>query len=101
STASGQVDALYFFLVAVALFFTVLIAGLVIGFSIRYRKGSDAPRPKMSGGFLMEISWLVLPLPILMVMFFWGAYLYFQMYRMPEGALEINVVGKQWMWKFQ
>jgi cytochrome c oxidase subunit 2 len=36
-----------------------------------------------------------------MVMFFWGASLYFQHARPPAGSQDIYVVGKQWMWKLQ
>ena len=36
-----------------------------------------------------------------MTMFAWGASLYVTMASPPEAALEIHVVGKQWMWKFQ
>ena len=34
-------------------------------------------------------------------MFVWGAKVFFNMYRPPAGAMEIYVVGKQWMWKAQ
>ncbi len=101
STMAGEVDALYLFLVGVTIFFTVLIAGLILVFSIQYRRGSNAPRPKMRGGYWMEISWLIFPLPILMTMFYWGANVYFRMYRIPEDTMQVDVVGKQWMWKFQ
>jgi cytochrome c oxidase subunit 2 len=36
-----------------------------------------------------------------MVMFLWGAALYVTNSTPPPGALEIYVVGKQWMWKIQ
>jgi cytochrome c oxidase subunit 2 len=36
-----------------------------------------------------------------MVMFVWGAVLYFEMHQPPVDAEEIYVVGKQWMWKIQ
>jgi cytochrome c oxidase subunit II len=36
-----------------------------------------------------------------MVMFAWGAKVFFDLYRPPAGAMEIFVVGKQWMWKVQ
>src|SRR5258705_3145290 len=36
-----------------------------------------------------------------MTMFAWGARLYFEQYRPPQNAIEIYVVGKQWMWKIQ
>ena len=38
STIAGQVDALYAFLIAVTVFFTVLVAAMVVIFSIKYRK---------------------------------------------------------------
>jgi cytochrome c oxidase subunit 2 len=40
-------------------------------------------------------------LVLAMVMFGWGASLYFTNSRAPEGAMELHVVGKQWMWKIQ
>jgi cytochrome c oxidase subunit 2 len=44
STMAPRVDALYFFLIGLAAFFTILIAGCIIYFSIRYRRGSRAER---------------------------------------------------------
>jgi cytochrome c oxidase subunit II len=34
-------------------------------------------------------------------MFGWGAKVFFDLYRPPSNAMEIFVVGKQWMWKVQ
>ena len=36
-----------------------------------------------------------------MVIFVWGASVFFAMSRPPDETLNIYVVGKQWMWKFQ
>ena len=36
-----------------------------------------------------------------MVMFTWGATIYFDAYRAPDDATPIYVQAKQWMWKFQ
>jgi cytochrome c oxidase subunit II len=103
STIAGQVDALYFFLIAVSVFFSLLIAGLVIFFAVKYRRRSeDEPPPKPpSEGVALEIVWSVIPLMISMVIFWWGASVYFTIKRPPDDAVEIDVVGKQWMWKIQ
>ena len=103
STIAGQVDALYFFLIAVAAFFSILIATLVIVFAVKYRRRSDSePAPKpATGGTALEIAWSVIPLAISMVIFWWGASLFFKMRRPPDNAMDIYVVGKQWMWKLQ
>ena len=102
STIAPQVDALFFFLLAVSLFFSFLIAGLILYFTIRYRRRSKyeigaVTRPRL----ILEVIWTLIPLVISIVIFVWGAALYFRMFRPPPDALNIYVVGKQWMWKFQ
>ena len=53
------------------------------------------------GSLALELLWTFIPLGIAMVMFAWGAKVFFDLYRPPAGAMEIFVVGKQWMWKAQ
>jgi cytochrome c oxidase subunit 2 len=50
---------------------------------------------------MLEITWTVVPLLITMVIFVWGASVFFAMSRPPDETLNVYVVGKQWMWKFQ
>ena len=102
STFAGQVDGIYLFGVAVALFFSALIAVLVIVLAVKYRRrsvdeiGSDEHPPE-----ILEIVWSVVPLGILMIMFFWGARVFFTVRTTPPGAVEYYAVAKRWMWKFQ
>jgi len=102
STLSGDVDALYFYISGVTVFFTTLISLVVIFFVIRYRRRNpfEIPRP-IEGSTKLETLWSVIPLVIAMSIFVWGAKVYFAEYRPPKNALEVYVVGKQWMWKFQ
>ena len=103
STLASRVDALYFFLLAVSVFFSLLIFVAVIYFAIKYRhKTGEVRAPQaVADNLALEITWTAVPLALTMVMFFWGASVYFSMSRAPENALEIFVVGRQWMWKFQ
>ena len=102
SAQAGQVDALYFFLVAVASFFGLLIATLVVFFAVRYRRRhKDDVGVPIHGSLALELLWTIVPFFIVMVMFGWGAKVFFELYRPPAGAMEIQVVGKQWMWKIQ
>jgi cytochrome c oxidase subunit 2 len=102
STLSWKVDALYLYLCGVTLFFTLLISGILVFFLIRYRRRTpyEIPRP-IAGSHKLETLWTVIPFVIAMTMFFWGARLYFEQYSPPKNAIEIYVVGKQWMWKIQ
>jgi cytochrome c oxidase subunit 2 len=100
SEQAAQVDALYFFLVAVTAFFTVLVAVLVVVFAVKFHRKHDTEVGEaIHGSLALELLWTVIPLGITMVMFVWGAQVFFHMTRAPKGAMEIFVVGKQWMWK--
>jgi cytochrome c oxidase subunit 2 len=102
STLARRVDALYLYLLAVTFFFSVLITGVLIFFVVKYRRriAFEIPRP-IAGSIKLETMWTVIPLLISMTMFVWGASVYFEQYRPPSNAMDIYVVGKQWMWKFQ
>ena len=102
STMASRVDALYFFLIGITAFFSLLIAGLIVVYAIRFRRRSpDAIGARIHGGLMLEITWTVIPFLITMVIFVWGARVFFAMSRPPDETLNIYAVGKQWMWKFQ
>jgi cytochrome c oxidase subunit 2 len=102
STIAGEVDALYFFLVGLSVVMSVLIAALVVGFAVRFRRRrADDVGAEVHGGLMLELAWTVVPFLIAMVIFFWGAKVYFVMASPPQESLNIYVVGKQWMWKVQ
>ena len=102
SSIAGTVDNLYLFLVLISAFFSLLIAVLIIYFAVKYRRRSEADMPVPAhGGLLLEITWSVIPLGISMVIFAWGASIFFTESRPPADSMEIWVTGKQWMWKVQ
>jgi len=102
STFAPHVDALYLYLLLITISFTTIIMVLLIFFAIKYRRRSpdEVPRPR-HGSMVLEVTWTVIPLMIAMTIFVWGASTYFKAYRAPHNAMEVYVVGKQWMWKFQ
>jgi cytochrome c oxidase subunit 2 len=102
STFAPHVDALYAYLVLITVFFSVLITALLLFFAVKYRRRSpgEVPRP-IAGSMVLELSWTIIPLMIAMTIFVWGASTFFKAYRAPKQAMEVYVVAKQWMWKFQ
>jgi len=104
STLAPEVDHLLYFLVAVTAFFSILIFSTIFYFAIRYRRRSAHEMPAHEhahGGYTLEIVWSVIPFGITMVMFTWGASVFFTAARPPKDALQIYAVGKRWMWKLE
>ena len=102
STISSRVDAVFFYACGLSIFFSLLIAGLLIFFAIRYRRRSPHEIPAaIHGSNWLEVFWTLTPLALILVLFFWGADIFFAEARPPDDALEIYVVGRQWMWKIQ
>jgi cytochrome c oxidase subunit II len=102
STFAERVDALYYYLLSVSGFFVLLIFALIFLFAIKHRRRSEDEQPRpILGSIPLEVIWIAIPFILVMVMFGWGASLYFTAFSPPADALEIFVVGKQWMWKVQ
>jgi cytochrome c oxidase subunit 2 len=102
SSVAARVDALYLFLVTLSLVFGLGIAAALVFFAVRYRRRSADERPALiEGSLALELTWTIVPLLIVTVIFFWSASLFFTIERVPPDAMEIYVVGKRWMWKAQ
>jgi cytochrome c oxidase subunit 2 len=102
STSSHEVDALFFALTLISLFFMVVIFLPIIFFSVKYRRGSSADRSNpRSSSLWIESGWTIGPIFLSLGLFAWSAIAYFRIERRPANAIEVQVVGKQWMWKLQ
>ncbi len=102
STIAHRVDELFYFLCAVCGTMAILIAALILYFSVKYRRrAEDLPTPRIIGNDRLEWFWTIAPLFVFLIMFVWGASIYTSVAMPPPDAMEIFVVGKQWMWKIQ
>src|SRR6202034_4440389 len=99
STIAPYADALYFFLLLITVVGLTLVGCLIFGFSIRYRKEKHPVAIQVEGSTLLEATWTIIPLALFLIVFVWGALLYFRIYTPPVNSMNIYVVGKQWMWK--
>lgn len=99
SSLAPKVDGVF---AAATLFSLLLIGGLVTAnlyFLIRYRRASPAPRPPLKiRTSVLEATWISATTFGFLGLFVWGAHIYLFAARPPADALEIAVVGRQWMW---
>lgn len=102
STFAWQVDLLYFYLIAVSVAFSIPIVAAIFFFALKYREREKYATPdELHGSIVLETTWSIIPFIVSMTIFLGGAYVFFNQYTPPQDAMEIYVVGKQWMWKLQ
>lgn len=102
STFAWQVDLLYFYLIAVSVAFSIPIVAALFFFALKYREVEKFATPEeMHGSMVLETVWSIIPFVVSMTIFLGGALVYFNQYTPPDDAMNIYVVGKQWMWKAQ
>jgi cytochrome c oxidase subunit 2 len=101
STMARNVDALYIFLLIVCGMMTLLIFVCLVYFAARFRHRPGVRAEQIEGSTPLEITWSTIPFVIFMVIFAWGAVVYFKERTPPADATEVYVVAKQWMWKVE
>lgn len=102
SSHAAEVDGILIGFSLVLLLFTLPVFVLMAWFAIKYRKGSPARREgRPKGSPWIESAWSVIPLVIMGIVFVQAARAYFTLERDVPDALQVDVVAKQWMWKFQ
>lgn len=99
SDLARKSDALFFWVYTVSAFFFVLLMGMMVWFTFRYRKQpGKTPERSASHNTVLELMWSVIPTALLVWMFFKGFWTYTDQVVAPAQGMTINVVGKQWAW---
>jgi len=102
STLAPEVDALMAFILYVCIFFSVIVFAGIIFFSIKYRRSRQKAEAEAgpSHSTALEITWTLVPLLLVMIIFVWGFRTYMKMSVVPKDALEIKVTAQKWFWSF-
>jgi cytochrome c oxidase subunit II len=107
SLQAANVDMLFYVWLGLAGTVAFAIALLIVFFAVKYRAGSKANR-RMAPAQVqerrnrrIEFAWIFIPLGLFMAMYVWAANLFYEHAVAPADAMEVYVVGKQWMWKLE
>ncbi|HYE01873.1 MAG TPA: cytochrome c oxidase subunit II [Phycisphaerales bacterium] len=101
SEVGRDTDALYMFILWVCLASFVLLMGLMVIFVVRYRRGGPGYQVSAAHNTPLELAWSIIPLLVMVVIFFWGFHGYVKKLASSPGSLEISVTGQRWNWLIQ
>ncbi|MEK9657894.1 MAG: cytochrome c oxidase subunit II [bacterium] len=103
SDVAATTDILFYVILWSSVFLFVAIVATTLYFAFKYRRGQH--NLKATGQLIhnlpLELSWTIIPLVLLMFVFYWGFKDYLNLVIPPANATEIRVVGKKWFWAFE
>jgi cytochrome c oxidase subunit 2 len=102
SSIAWEVDWIFWALTGLSAFIMLLVFAPLTYFAVKYRRSKAVDRRLLNTStWKLELTWTIIPLFIGLGIFAWAAEVYFRLQTPPANALEVSVVGKQWMWKLQ
>jgi len=102
STMAPEVDSLFNFVTVVSTILLVGVVAAMLWFIYRYRRQNPGERPApVEESKLLEISWIVIPTILVLLVFNWGFKSFITQKTIPPDAYEIRVQARQWSWSFE
>jgi cytochrome c oxidase subunit 2 len=105
STPAGEVSGISFFVLTITGLIFVSMSGLLTYALIRFRgrKGDMTEPAQVFGSVQIELSWTIIPILIIVVLFLTTARVLFKVQDAPKpaSALDVTVVGHQFWWEFR
>ena len=91
---------MFLYILGISLLLLVFVTVLMIYFAIRYRRSKNPEPSDIRGNWLLETAWTAIPTILVLSMFYFGWQSYLGLRNVPEGAIEIEVIGQQFSWIF-
>ena len=101
STVAQSVDFTFDVITWISYFFFAIITFAIVYFAIKYRRkdhvtATGGPKHNTT----LEITWTVIPLILVGVIFYVGLEGYLNLQQAPEGCYEVQVTAQKWSWTF-
>ncbi|OGU59171.1 MAG: cytochrome c oxidase subunit II [Ignavibacteria bacterium GWF2_33_9] len=100
SNYAQNVDFVMILIVSISVVLLLGITFTMIYFLIKYNHKKNKNAAQIKSNTLLEVIWIVVPLIIVMVFFYYGYVVFMEGRNIPKGAMEIQVEARMWSWKF-
>jgi len=95
------VDLAFKIIFGISLFFLVGITSVMLYFVYRYNRKRHPKAVQIKDNNILEITWITIPLILVILMFYYGYVAFSPMRNVPKDAIPIKVIGKMWSWTFE
>jgi len=95
------VDLAFKIIFGISLFFLVGITTVMLYFVYRYDRKRHPKAVQIKDNNILEITWITIPLILVILMFYYGYVAFSPMRNVPKDAIPITVIGKMWSWTFE
>jgi len=96
------IDRAFVVILGIIIVLLVSITITMIIFIIKYREDKHPKPAKFSKNLTLEIIWTVIPIGIVLAMFYFGWIGFKPMYAdAPDDAMQINTTARMWSWTFE
>ncbi|HEX2936897.1 MAG TPA: cytochrome c oxidase subunit II [Bacteroidales bacterium] len=100
SNFTAGVDKTFAFIIGISLFFLIGLTVTMIVFAVKYRRNKHPKAVQVKENMTLEVTWIIIPLVLVLAMFYFGYQAYMPMRNAPKDAHIIKVYGKMWQWDF-
>ncbi len=101
SNFTEGVDLAFKVILGISLFFLVGITTVMLYFVYRYNRKRHPAAVQFKDNNILEITWITIPLILVLLMFYYGYVAFSPMRNVPSDAIPITVIGKMWVWNFE
>lgn len=100
SNLAEGVDQAFLFIFIIAFIFIVGITAFMIWTVIHFSRKKGKEAKQFEGSMKLEVLWTVVPLILVMFMFWIGWKGFAPMRKVPADAMVITAIGRMWEWEF-
>ncbi|MEI8086343.1 MAG: cytochrome c oxidase subunit II [Paludibacter sp.] len=95
------VDSAFLIITGISVFFLVVLTALMIYFVVKYNRKKGKPAVQIKDNSILEITWITIPMILVLYMFYIGWAGFIPMRQAPNDAMQVTVKASMWKWNFE
>jgi cytochrome c oxidase subunit 2 len=100
SNTSGKVETAFLFVTISAIVLMAIVVFFMVLFLVKYNRRRHPKPEHVEENIKIEIAWTVIPLALVMLMFYFGMVDFDYVRNPPKDSFRVNVIARQWSWLF-